>query len=103
MVHHSRMPRRRSPAHFPLRALPLLGVLVFAQASTPAGVGQVQPPPAAAQGRGNIVVFVADDHGQDTGAYGNTVVKTPHLDALTAEGVRFRHAYATTASCSASR
>jgi N-sulfoglucosamine sulfohydrolase len=30
-------------------------------------------------------------------------VKTPHLDALAAEGVLFRHAYATTASCSASR
>lgn len=51
----------------------------------------------------NIVVLVADDHGQDTGAYGNTVVRTPHIDALAAEGVRFRHAYATTASCSASR
>ena len=51
----------------------------------------------------HIVMFVADDHGQDTGAYGHPVVKTPNLDALAAEGVLFRHAYATTASCSASR
>jgi N-sulfoglucosamine sulfohydrolase len=59
--------------------------------------------PALAQAR-NIVVFVADDHGAEAyGAYGNTVVKTPNLDQLAAEGVRFTHAFATTASCSASR
>lgn len=97
------MPHGRSSRLVPLRALPLVAVLVSAQASSPAGSGQTSPAPAAAQSRDNIVVFVADDHGQDTGAYGNTVVKTPHLDALAAEGVRFRHAYATTASCSASR
>lgn len=51
----------------------------------------------------HIVVFIADDHGQDTGAYGNPVVQTPHLDALAEEGTRFTHAFATTASCSASR
>jgi len=51
----------------------------------------------------NIVLFVADDHGQDTGAYGNPVIETPHLDALAADGVRFTDAFATTASCSASR
>ncbi len=59
--------------------------------------------PAAAQAR-NIVVFVADDHGAEAfGAYGNPVVRTPNLDRLAAEGVRFTHAFATTASCSASR
>lgn len=51
----------------------------------------------------NIVLIVTDDHGQDTGAYGNPVIRTPHLDALAADGVRFTHAFATTASCSASR
>ncbi len=51
----------------------------------------------------NIVLFIADDHGQDTGAYGNPVVQTPHLDAFAAEGMLFTHAFATTASCSASR
>ncbi len=59
--------------------------------------------PLYGQGR-NIVVFVADDHGAEAfGAYGNPVVKTPSLDRLAAEGVRFTHAFATTASCSASR
>ena len=51
----------------------------------------------------NIVLFVADDHGQDTGAYGNPVLRTPHLDAFADEGMLFTHAFATTASCSASR
>ena len=63
------------------------------------GGGPDQPPRA---GR-NVVVFISDDHGRDTGAYGNPVVQTPHLDALAAEGTLFTHAFATTASCSASR
>ncbi len=49
-------------------------------------------------------MFVADDHGAEAfGAYGNPVIKTPNLNRLAAEGVRFTHAFATTASCSASR
>ena len=53
--------------------------------------------------RPNIVLIVADDHGLDTGAYGNPAIRTPHLDALAAEGVRFTNAFCTTASCAASR
>ncbi|SIS80304.1 N-sulfoglucosamine sulfohydrolase [Zobellia uliginosa] len=52
----------------------------------------------------NIILFVADDHGLDAiGAYGNKVIKTPNLDQLAAEGVRFNNAYCTSASCAASR
>lgn len=51
----------------------------------------------------NIVFFVVDDMSLDIGAYGNPVIQTPHLDALAQEGTRFSHAFATTASCSASR
>lgn len=52
----------------------------------------------------NIVVIVADDHGADAiGAYGNRVVKTPAIDALARDGVRFDRAYATASSCSPSR
>lgn len=52
----------------------------------------------------NIILFVADDHGTDAlGCYGNEVIKTPHLDQLAAEGVRFNNAYCTSASCAASR
>ena len=52
----------------------------------------------------NIVLIVADDHGTgDLGCYGNQAVKTPNLDYLASEGVRFNRAYCTSASCSASR
>ncbi len=54
--------------------------------------------------RPNIVLLVADDHGVETlGCYGNSVVQTPNLDALAADGVRFTQAFCTTASCAASR
>ena len=51
----------------------------------------------------NIILIVTDDQSPDTGAYGNQAIKTPHMDALAADGTLFTHAFATTASCSASR
>lgn len=54
--------------------------------------------------RPNIVVIVSDDHGlDDLGCYGNEAIRTPHLDSLAGEGIRFTNAYCTSASCSASR
>lgn len=59
---------------------------------------------AAASKRPNVVLIVSDDHGRgDLGCYGNPAIKTPNLDTLAAEGVRFNNAFCTTASCSASR
>ncbi len=51
----------------------------------------------------NIVLFVTDDEGPTLGCYGDPVAVTPNIDALAADGTRFTHAFATTASCSASR
>lgn len=51
----------------------------------------------------NIVFFIADDMSPELGCYGNKAIKTPHIDAIAADGVVFTRAYATTASCSASR
>jgi N-sulfoglucosamine sulfohydrolase len=51
----------------------------------------------------NIVLMIADDHGLDTGSYGNPVIKTPHLDELAENGVIFTNSFCTTASCAASR
>ena len=59
---------------------------------------------APADTRPNIVMIVSDDHGlDDLGCYGNMAIKTPNLDALAGEGIRFTNAYCTSASCSASR
>ncbi|GJM27471.1 MAG: heparan N-sulfatase [Cyclobacteriaceae bacterium] len=59
--------------------------------------------PAAKNGKKNIVLFVSDDHGKTAGCYGNPVIKTPNMDQLAAEGTLFTNAFATTASCTASR
>jgi N-sulfoglucosamine sulfohydrolase len=59
---------------------------------------------AAERPKPNIVLIVSDDHGRgDLGCYGNRVIQTPNLDRLAAEGVRFKNAFCTSASCSASR
>ncbi|HAL13405.1 MAG TPA: heparan N-sulfatase, partial [Planctomycetaceae bacterium] len=51
----------------------------------------------------NIIFFITDDESPTLGCYGDNVAVTPHIDALAKDGVVFDHAYATTASCSASR
>lgn len=51
----------------------------------------------------NIIFFVTDDESPTLGCYDDPVAVTPAIDALAADGVLFRNAFATTASCSASR
>jgi len=52
----------------------------------------------------NIILIMTDDQGQwALGCYGNSEIKTPVIDQLAADGVRFSHAYATTPVCSPSR
>jgi N-sulfoglucosamine sulfohydrolase len=59
--------------------------------------------PAGRAAERNIVVFVTDDESPTLGCYGDPVAVTPAVDALAADGTLFEHAFATTASCSASR
>jgi N-sulfoglucosamine sulfohydrolase len=58
---------------------------------------------AAAVPEKNIIFFITDDESPTLGCYGDTVAKTPHVDALAKDGTLFLNAFATTASCSASR
>ena len=52
----------------------------------------------------NIVLIVADDLGyNDVGCYGAKLVKTPRIDALAGQGVRFTDAHSTCAICIPSR
>ncbi|MEC7564612.1 MAG: sulfatase [Planctomycetota bacterium] len=51
----------------------------------------------------NVIFFITDDESPTLGCYGDPVAVTPHIDALAQDGVRFTRAFATTASCSASR
>ena len=57
-----------------------------------------------AQAKPNIIIFLSDDQNQqDIGAYGNHEVKTPNMDLLAAEGIRFTRAYAASPMCTPSR
>jgi N-sulfoglucosamine sulfohydrolase len=58
-------------------------------------------PPAAAQP--NIVWIVADDMSFEVGAYGDPLARTPNLDRLAREGVRYEHTFATAGVCAPSR
>jgi arylsulfatase A-like enzyme len=58
----------------------------------------------SAPGPMNVVVLVIDDTRWDSiGGAGNTIVKTPRLDELAANGIRFTQARVTTSICTTSR
>ena len=51
----------------------------------------------------NVVWFVVDDMSANFSCYGEKLIKTPNVDRLTAEGVRFAKAFVTAPVCSACR
>jgi arylsulfatase A len=60
----------------------------------------------AAEGRRspNIIFILADDLGYgDLGSYGQQHIRTPHLDRMAAEGMRFTRHYSGSAVCAPSR
>ena len=60
--------------------------------------------PSFAADRPHIVLVMADDQGWgQTGYNGHPQLKTPHLDALASEGLRFNRFYAGASNCSPSR
>ncbi len=61
-------------------------------------------PPLTSERPPNILLAIADDWGwPHAGVYGDPVVKTPVFDRLAREGIRFRHAYVSSPSCTPSR
>jgi len=71
--------------------------------------GAVLPGSDAAQAqqkaaRPNVVFILSDDQRYDTmGAAGNKIIRTPAMDSLARDGVRFTNAFVTTPICAASR
>ena len=60
--------------------------------------------PAGADPRPNIVFVLADDLGRgDLGCYGQARIRTPHIDRMAAEGLRFTQAYTGTSVCAPAR
>jgi arylsulfatase A-like enzyme len=59
---------------------------------------------AAEQRPPNIIFILADDLGYgDLGCFGQTLIQTPNLDRLAAEGMRLTHHYSGNAVCAPSR
>jgi arylsulfatase len=81
-----------------------------AWSSSPCLIGRMPMPLSAATATGqtakrpNVVFILADDLGYaDLGCYGQKKIKTPNLDRLAAEGMRFTQAYSGNPVCAPSR
>ncbi|MBI5388593.1 MAG: sulfatase [Verrucomicrobia bacterium] len=77
----------------------LLAALTSAVLLSPAGfsAGAASRPP-------NLVIILADDLGYgDLGCYGHPSIRTPNLDRMAAEGLRFTDFYSTAEVCTPSR
>jgi arylsulfatase A-like enzyme len=71
-------------------------LFAVALSPAPAWAGKARKP--------NIIFILADDLGYgDVGCYGQQKVKTPHLDKLAKQGMRFTQAYAGSTVCAPSR
>ena len=80
--------------------LALFAGLSFAHAQSPYLDGLR----AKAQGKPNIIFILADDLGYgDLGCYGQKRIKTPNIDRLAEEGMRFTQCYAGSTVCAPSR
>ncbi len=80
-----------------IRNIFLLVIIIFLQhpVSSQRSTGTRKP---------NIIFIMADDLGYgDLGCYGQTRIKTPHIDKLAEEGIRFTQAYAGGPVCTPSR
>ena len=82
----------------------------FLQSSAAAGAAAFwsscggAPAPTETAGRPNVVFILTDDQRWDClSAAGHPFLKTPNLDRLAKEGVRFANAFVTTSLCSPSR
>jgi arylsulfatase A-like enzyme len=82
-----------------MRTPALLVLLLVTSVST--GLAAAPTNPSV---RPNVVFFVIDDLGYgDLACYGNPHARTPHIDRLARDGVRFTQAYAPSPVCSSSR
>src|SRR5579871_2577252 len=67
-------------------------------------LGLALTPRLGAADKPNIVFILADDLGYgDLGCYGQTKIRTPTLDRMAAEGMRFTQHYSGNAVCAPSR
>lgn len=79
----------------------------FVRNSAIAGLSTAYPSMLSGKAKGkqpNILLVMSDEHNQRvSGCYGNTVVKTPNIDSLAAQGVTFDNHYCSSPLCVPSR
>jgi arylsulfatase len=77
---------------------------IAAAGSAAAGPAPDAAAPAADRRRPNIIFLLADDLGRaELGCYGQTKIRTPNIDRIAAEGIRFTQHYAGSPVCAPSR
>jgi len=82
--------------HFFHKAIVAQGIFLAANLSLSAGNIKSKTP--------NVIIFLTDDQGyQDVGCFGSPLIRTPNLDRMAAEGVRFTNFYSASPVCSPSR
>jgi len=81
-----------------MRSVYLLSIVLLVLASCSVGIEQDQT------AKPNIVFILADDLGyNELGCYGQKIIRTPHIDNLAAEGMRFTQHYSGSPVCAPSR
>ena len=81
----------------------VFGILWLAMSLVGSGAAARAATPASAS-RPNIVFIMSDDHAAHAiSAYGSQVNRTPQLDRLASEGMRFNHCFAVNSICTPSR
>jgi arylsulfatase A-like enzyme len=79
-------------------------VAASAIAAAPQALPAAENAPASAATRPNILLVLSDDHSAPhVGCYGNPDIRTPNLDRLASQGMRFDRAYVACPQCVPSR
>jgi len=96
MLHDAPVSRRTFLGRAGLGVAGAAAGLVAARSAPATGTGP--------DGRPNLIFILTDDQRWDAmGCAGHPFIRTPNMDRLAAEGVRFRNAFVTTSLCSPSR
>src|SRR5262245_21012876 len=95
--HHQVAAPFRTEVPMSLAVLVLTCLLAWAQLTPLHGRAETPAKP-------NVIFVLCDDLAQgDLGCYGQKKIKTPHLDRMAREGMRFTQAYCGTSVCAPSR